>query len=227
MPPRFDGFSAVFALLNRGKKSVVLDLKREDDRARLAPLLERADVLVEQFRPGVMERLGLGYEAVRAINPRLVYCSISGYGQDRAARGRGRPRPQLHRPHRAARAAAGAARPAGGAAGAHRRHRRRHVAGGDQHPAGAAPARRDRAGLPPRHRHGGRDVHLRLVRAGRGAGDGTLSPAPASSGSRAARRAISSIRPATASSSPAPRWSRNSGWRSWAQSGCRWRRPTI
>jgi crotonobetainyl-CoA:carnitine CoA-transferase CaiB-like acyl-CoA transferase len=80
-PPRFDGFSAVFALLNRGKKSLVLDLKREDERARLTPLIERADVLVEQFRPGVMERLGLGYEAVRAINPRLVYCSVSGYGQ--------------------------------------------------------------------------------------------------------------------------------------------------
>ena len=80
-PPRFDGFSAVFALLNRGKKSVVLDLKREDDRARLTPLIKRADVLVEQFRPGGMERLGLGYDAVRAINPRIVYCSISGYGQ--------------------------------------------------------------------------------------------------------------------------------------------------
>jgi crotonobetainyl-CoA:carnitine CoA-transferase CaiB-like acyl-CoA transferase len=81
-PPRFDGFSAMFALLNRGKKSVVLDLKREADRARLAPLLQRADVLVEQFRPGVMERLGLGYDSVRTINPRLVYCSISGYGQE-------------------------------------------------------------------------------------------------------------------------------------------------
>lgn len=81
-PPRFDGFAAAFALLNRGKKSLALDLKREEDRTRLMPLLERADVLVEQFRPGVMERLGLGYEAVRAINPRLVYCSISGYGQE-------------------------------------------------------------------------------------------------------------------------------------------------
>jgi alpha-methylacyl-CoA racemase len=80
-PPRFDGFSAMFALLNRGKKSLALDLKRDDDRARLTPLIARADVLIEQFRPGVMERLGLGYEALRAINPRLVYCSISGYGQ--------------------------------------------------------------------------------------------------------------------------------------------------
>src|SRR2546423_8940338 len=79
-PPYFDGFSAMFALLNRGKRSVVLDLKREEDRARLEPLIARADVLVEQFRPGVMARLGLGYDAVRAKNPRLVYCSISGYG---------------------------------------------------------------------------------------------------------------------------------------------------
>src|ERR1051325_2728052 len=57
MPPRFDGEAAVFALLNRGKKSVTLDLKNANDRSALRPLLARADVLVEQFRPGVMERL--------------------------------------------------------------------------------------------------------------------------------------------------------------------------
>ncbi|MFL5091804.1 MAG: CaiB/BaiF CoA transferase family protein [Xanthobacteraceae bacterium] len=79
--PRFDGFSAVFALINRGKESLALDLARENDRARLIPLIERADVLVEQFRPGVMARFGLGYEEVRRLNPRLVYCSITGYGQ--------------------------------------------------------------------------------------------------------------------------------------------------
>jgi alpha-methylacyl-CoA racemase len=79
--PRFDGESAMFALLNRGKKSLVLDLKNEADRDKLKPLISRADVLVEQFRPGVMARLGLGYEAVRAINPKLIYCSITGYGQ--------------------------------------------------------------------------------------------------------------------------------------------------
>jgi alpha-methylacyl-CoA racemase len=80
-PPRHDGVSAAFAMLNRGKQGLVLDLRKEEDRQRLLPLLSRADVLVEQFRPGVMERLGLGYAAVAAINPRLVYCSISGYGQ--------------------------------------------------------------------------------------------------------------------------------------------------
>jgi crotonobetainyl-CoA:carnitine CoA-transferase CaiB-like acyl-CoA transferase len=79
--PPLDDDSAAFVLLNRGKRGMVLDLKREDARARLMPLITRADVLVEQFRPGVMARLGLGYEAVRQINPRVIYCSISGYGQ--------------------------------------------------------------------------------------------------------------------------------------------------
>ena len=79
--PRFDGESAMFALLNRGKKSLVLDLKDAAARDRLDPLLARADVLIEQFRPGVMERLGLGYEAARKLNSRIVYCSITGYGQ--------------------------------------------------------------------------------------------------------------------------------------------------
>src|SRR3954471_14459946 len=79
--PRFDGESAMFALLNRGKTSLVLDLKNAVDRDQLTPLIKRADVLVEQFRPGVMARLGLGPDAVGAINPKLVYCSITGYGQ--------------------------------------------------------------------------------------------------------------------------------------------------
>jgi crotonobetainyl-CoA:carnitine CoA-transferase CaiB-like acyl-CoA transferase len=80
-PPRFDGESAPFAMLNRGKKSVTLDLKDKGDRDKLIPLIKRADILMEQFRPGVMARLGLGYDDVRAINSRLIYCSISGYGQ--------------------------------------------------------------------------------------------------------------------------------------------------
>ena len=80
-PPFVDGESAIFAMLNRGKKGLALDLRNEADRNRLAPLIARADILIEQFRPGVMARLGLGYDDVRAINPRLIYCSISGYGQ--------------------------------------------------------------------------------------------------------------------------------------------------
>jgi alpha-methylacyl-CoA racemase len=79
--PKFGESSASFALLNRGKRSVALDLKLDADRLRLRPLLESADVLVEQFRPGVMDRLGLGYSHVRAANPRIVYCSMTGYGQ--------------------------------------------------------------------------------------------------------------------------------------------------
>ena len=80
-PPHRDGVSVIFAMLNRGKRSLVLDLKDAEHRMRLTPLIERADIVVEQFRPGVMERLGFGYEAVREINPRIIYCSISGYGQ--------------------------------------------------------------------------------------------------------------------------------------------------
>ncbi|MBP2295732.1 crotonobetainyl-CoA:carnitine CoA-transferase CaiB-like acyl-CoA transferase [Azospirillum rugosum] len=70
-----------FALLNRGKRSITLDLKAPDAVDRLMPLLRTADVLVEQYRPGVMDRFGLGYQALSAINPGLIYCSITGYGQ--------------------------------------------------------------------------------------------------------------------------------------------------
>ncbi|MEH6412553.1 CaiB/BaiF CoA transferase family protein [Pseudomonas sp. CGJS7] len=79
--PKLGEDSVNFALLNRGKQSIAIDLKAPDAVQRLKPLIERADVLIEQFRPGVMERLGLGYESVRRINPKLVYCSITGWGQ--------------------------------------------------------------------------------------------------------------------------------------------------
>lgn len=79
--PGFGGSSVSFALLNRGKESLEVDLKSPQGRERLQPLLEEADVLVEQFRPGVMDRLGLGYADVSKLNPGIVYCSISGYGQ--------------------------------------------------------------------------------------------------------------------------------------------------
>jgi len=80
-PPRFGETSAPFAVLNRGKESVEIDLKAPDALARLKPLIAKADILIEQFRPGVMERLGFGYAALKALNPRLIYCSISGFGQ--------------------------------------------------------------------------------------------------------------------------------------------------
>lgn len=73
--------SVNFQMLNRGKKSVALDLKDPGERARLRPLIESADILVEQFRPGVMQRLELDYASVSRINPKLIYCSISGFGQ--------------------------------------------------------------------------------------------------------------------------------------------------
>jgi crotonobetainyl-CoA:carnitine CoA-transferase CaiB-like acyl-CoA transferase len=79
--PKLDEDSVNFHLLNRGKRSLAIDLKAPGAVARLRPLIEQADVLIEQFRPGVMERLGLGAAALQAINPRLIYCSITGWGQ--------------------------------------------------------------------------------------------------------------------------------------------------
>ncbi len=81
MPPLIDGLGAFFRASNRGKRSVVIDLKAEAGQAVLHRMVEGADVLIEGFRPGVTARLGAEYERLRAINPRLVYCSISGWGQ--------------------------------------------------------------------------------------------------------------------------------------------------
>jgi len=79
--PKLGSASANYAVLNRGKRAFAADLKNPADAARVLELAAGADVVVEQFRPGVAERLGLGYEQVRARNPRVVYCSITGYGQ--------------------------------------------------------------------------------------------------------------------------------------------------
>ena len=79
--PKFGDDSVNFALLNRGKRSIAIDLKKPDVIERLRPLIKSADIVVEQFRPGVMDRLGLGYEALAAINDRIIYCAITGYGQ--------------------------------------------------------------------------------------------------------------------------------------------------
>ncbi|MDJ0631035.1 MAG: CoA transferase [Rhodobacter sp.] len=80
-PPFQGGESLPFAMLNRGKQSLALDLKSPADRARLEPYLARADVLVEQFRPGVMARVGLDYGTLADRFPGLIYCSITGFGQ--------------------------------------------------------------------------------------------------------------------------------------------------
>ncbi len=82
MPPFVDGRSACFAVWNRNKRSITLDLKKPEDLAVLRRLAARADVLVENFRPGTLGRAGLGYADVKALNPRLIYASISGFGQD-------------------------------------------------------------------------------------------------------------------------------------------------
>lgn len=88
--PMHEGTSTYFASVNRGKESIALDLKAEGDRTILFDLLKRADVLIENFRPGVMERLGLDWRALERRFPRLIYASVSGFGQtgpyrDRAA----------------------------------------------------------------------------------------------------------------------------------------------
>ena len=81
-PPLSGDHGAAFWQLNRNKRSVRLDLKTEGGRAAFLRLCRGADVVVESFRPGVMERLGAGWDALHRVNPRLVLCSISGYGQD-------------------------------------------------------------------------------------------------------------------------------------------------
>ncbi|MBD8669752.1 alpha-methylacyl-CoA racemase [Pseudomonas lurida] len=81
LPPLDQGTSASHAYLNRNKRSLALDLKQAEALEIVRALVKEYDIVLEQFRPGVMERLGLGYEALKAINPRLIYVSITGYGQ--------------------------------------------------------------------------------------------------------------------------------------------------
>ena len=79
---RFDGMSPAFVAANAGKKSIALDLKDSGDHRIARSIIERSDVLIENFRPGVIGRLGFSYDEVRAFNPDIVFCSVSGYGQD-------------------------------------------------------------------------------------------------------------------------------------------------
>jgi crotonobetainyl-CoA:carnitine CoA-transferase CaiB-like acyl-CoA transferase len=81
LPPHDHGTSASHAYLNRNKRSLALDLKQAEALEIVRELVKDYDIVLEQFRPGVMERLGLGYAALKAINPRLIYVSITGYGQ--------------------------------------------------------------------------------------------------------------------------------------------------
>ena len=82
MPPLVDEYSAMFHPLNRNKRSLAIDLKNPLGREAFLRLAATADVVVESFRPGVMDRLGIGFDVLREVNSRLVLCSISGYGQD-------------------------------------------------------------------------------------------------------------------------------------------------
>ena len=79
---RIGGESTIFHAINRNKRSVAVDMKSDTDRAAIRDLVQGADVVLQNFRPGVMDRLGFGYEAVRTINPRVVYGSVTGYGTE-------------------------------------------------------------------------------------------------------------------------------------------------
>jgi crotonobetainyl-CoA:carnitine CoA-transferase CaiB-like acyl-CoA transferase len=81
VPPTIADQSAAFLMMNRNKRGIALDLRTEGGRNVLSRLLKKADVLIENFRRGTMERMGLGYDALHALNPRLIYCSISGFGR--------------------------------------------------------------------------------------------------------------------------------------------------
>jgi len=81
MPPHDAGVSTAHGFLNRGKQSLALNLKKEGSKEQILELVKDYDIVIEQFRPGVMDRLGIGYETLQAINPKLIYCAITGYGQ--------------------------------------------------------------------------------------------------------------------------------------------------
>lgn len=81
-PPFVDGESAYFLSVNRNKRSITLNLKSDEGRQIASKLVSNSDVLVENFRPGIAERLGIDYESLKKVNPSLIYCSISGFGQD-------------------------------------------------------------------------------------------------------------------------------------------------
>ena len=81
MPPSKANMSGAYWALNRDKRSVELNLKESGDRQRLLDLVATADVVIESFRPGVIDRLGIGYDDLCSVNPKIILCSISGYGQ--------------------------------------------------------------------------------------------------------------------------------------------------
>ena len=95
-PVQRDGFGTMFGQLNAGKQSIVLDLKKPEAIAAVKKLVGKVDIVVENYRPGVMKRLGLDYPELARINPKLVYCAISGYGQSGPGAGRPAYAPVIH-----------------------------------------------------------------------------------------------------------------------------------
>src|ERR1700733_12879597 len=81
VPPKVDDESAAFLIMNRNKRGIALNLKTEAGRAVLLRLLKNADVVIENYRRGTMEKMGFGYETLHALNPKLIFCSISGFGR--------------------------------------------------------------------------------------------------------------------------------------------------
>ena len=202
--------SALYLALNRGKRSIRIDLKNEAGRDALLRLVKDYDVVLESYRPGVLDRLGCGYEAMREVNPAIVYCSITGYGQTGPHTGRGGPRHELPGPDRPARAHRRARRPAHPVRGPDRRPRRRRADGRVRHPGGAARARALGRG-PVRRRLDGR---RRALLAGDDRRRVPLRRARAASAATSSSPASSSVttrtRPPTAGSRWAPS-SRSSG----------------
>ena len=88
MPPHHEGVSTVYRSINRNKRSIVLDLKQEPGRQAFLQLVETADVVVQSFRPGAAEQLGLGFDALVERNPTLIYCAVSAFGDSPSGQGR-------------------------------------------------------------------------------------------------------------------------------------------
>ena len=205
--------SALYLALNRGKRSIRLDLKSEGGRDAMLRLAREFDVVLESFRPGVLDRLGCGYEALREVNPGIVYCAITGYGQTGPEHRPRRTRHELPRPQRPARPDRRARRPADPVGRPDRRPRRRRADGGVRSHGRAA-----RAGAlgrgPARRRVDDRRV-ARLARDGGGPVP-VRRPGPETRPGLAHRRLPllpARTRPPTAGSR-APRSSRSSGARS-------------
>ena len=171
--------SALFLALNRNKRSIRIDLKSEAGREVLLALVRSHDVVLESFRPGVLDRLGAGYDTLRAANPKVVLCSITGYGQDGPLRDRAGHDMNYLGLIGMLDLAGDDGRAAGARRRPDRRRRRRRAHGRVRHPRRAARARRERRGPARRRRDGRRRAVVararRRARARGGRGPGARS----------------------------------------------------